>query len=123
VPIAPRTLAIFSVLVLLSIGLAVAFIALWPRPASLMFATIALLCDFSALLVVSNSAGRTHTLMARKAIFLVSGCFGLALIGLAWKYRAIAPAFSLASLIAVALLCLGSLGTYFIVRSIQARID
>ncbi len=122
-PIVSRKLAILSALVLISIGLAVAFLALWPRPASLILAGIALLCDFGALLVPGKAAGREYALKARKAIFLAAGCFGVALVGLAWKYRKTAPAFSSASLIAAVLLCFGALGTFFIVRSIGARND
>ncbi len=120
-PIVSRKLAILSALVVISIGLAVAFIALWPRPASLIFAGIALLCDFGALLVPSKAAGREYALKARKAIFLAAGCFGVAFLGLAWKYRATAPALCMASLIAAALLCFGALGAFFIVRSMEPR--
>lgn len=122
-PKVSQTLAILSALVLISIGLAVAFLALWPRPASLILAGIALLCDFGALLVPSRAAGREYALKAQKAIFLVAGCCGVVFLGLTWKYRTAAPAFSLASLIAAALLGFGALATFFILRSTQTRID
>jgi hypothetical protein len=107
-----------SALLALSLGFAAAFLIQWPKPVSMVFAGTALLSGFGALLVFCKPAGREYALQARKAVFLASGCFGLAFIGLAWKYRETAPAFSLASLIAVALICLGAVTSFFITRSI-----
>jgi hypothetical protein len=109
------------VLVLISVGLAAAFVVLWPRPASVVLAGISLLCGFGALLVFSGAAGRQYARQARRVIFLASGCFGLAFVGLAWKYRERAPAFSFASLITNAMLCFGALATFLITRSIEER--
>ena len=110
-----------SVLILLSIGLAAAFLMLWPRPLSIILAGTSLLCVFGALLALCRAAGREYALQARKAIFLTSGCFGFAFAGLAWKYRDSAPAFSSASLIAMAMLCFGALATFLIIRSNEER--
>ncbi len=110
-----------SVLILLSGGLATGFLVLWPRPVSVILAGTSLLCVFGALLALCGAAKPEYALQARKAIFLTSGCFGLAFAGLAWKYRASAPAFSSASLIAVAILCFGALATFFFIRSIEER--
>lgn len=110
-----------SVLVLLSVGFALAFLVLWPRPVSVMLAGISLLCGFGALLVFCSAAGWEYALQARRAIFLASGCFGLAFVGLAWKYRERTPAFSSASLLVTAMLCFGALATFLITRSIEER--
>jgi len=106
-----------SALLALSLGFAVAFVIQWPKPVSMVFSGASLLFGFGTLLVFAKTGGREYALQARKAIFFASGCFGLAFIGLAWKYRVTAPTFSSASLIAVALLCLGSLTSFFITRS------
>jgi hypothetical protein len=83
----------------------------------MIFAGTALLCAFAALLALSVVAKPEHAPQVQKAIFLTSGCFGLAFAGLAWKYRASAPAFSSASLTALAMLCFGALATFFFIRS------
>jgi len=110
-----------SALILLSGGLAAPFLAVWPRPVSLILAGTSLLCVFGALLVLCGTTRPEYALQAQRAIFLTSGCFGLAFAGLAWKYRASAPAFSSASLIALAMLCFGALATFFSIRSIERR--
>jgi hypothetical protein len=110
-----------SALILLSGGLAAPFLALWPRPVSLILAGTFLLCVFGALLVLCGAATPEYALQAQRAIFLTSGCFGLAFAGLAWKYRVSAPAFSSASLTALAMLCFGALATFFFTRSIEGR--
>jgi hypothetical protein len=106
-----------AVLVVLSVGLAAAFIVLWPKPVSVVLAGMSLLCGFGALLAFCRVAGRKYSLQAQRIIFLASGCFGLAFVGLAWKYREGSPAFSLASIIVASMLCLGALASYLIVRS------
>jgi hypothetical protein len=111
-----RTLVIACVFVLLSIVLAAFFVVMWPKPMSIIVAGMSLLCGFGALLVFCRKAGGIYALQARMAIFLTSVCFGLAFVGLAWKYQKTEPALSSASLIAVALLCLGALATFFITR-------
>jgi hypothetical protein len=121
VPIVSRKFVGSSVLVLVSLGLALASLVLWPSPVSLMLSGLFLLCGFGALLVFCRAAGREYARQAQRAIFLVSGCFGLAFIGLAWKYRESAPALSSASLIATAMLSLRALATVLIVRSIGER--
>ena len=110
-----------SVLILLSVGLAAAFLVLWPKPVSVVLAGISLLCGFAALLVFCRAAGRGYALLVRRAIFLASGSFGLALVGLAWKYRQSAPTFSSASLFTAAMLSLGAVATFLITRSFDPR--
>jgi hypothetical protein len=112
-----RKLVPSSALILVSVGLAAAFSLLWPRPVSVILAGTSLLCAFAALLALSVVAKPEYVPQAQKAIFFTSGCFGLAFAGLAWKYRASAPAFSSASLIALAMLCFGALATFFFIRS------
>ncbi len=79
--IVSRKLVGFSVLIILSVGLAAAFLVLWPRPMSMMLAGVSQLCCFGALLVLCTAAGREYALQAQRAIFLTSGCFGLAFMG------------------------------------------
>lgn len=110
-----------SVLVLLSVGSAAAFLVFWPKPASVMLAGMSLLCGFGALLVFCGAAGREYAVQAQRAIFLAAGFFGLAFMGLAWKYRESAPALSEASVVATAMLCFGALATSLIMRSIRER--
>ena len=119
--IVSRKLGGSSALILLSGGLAALFLVLWPRPVSVILAGTSLLCVFGALLVLCGAARPEYALRAQRAIFLTSGCFGLGFAGLAWKYRASAPAFSSASLIALAMLCFGALATFFLIRSIEGR--
>lgn len=116
-----RKLVPSSVLIFLSVGLAAAFSVLWPRPVSVILAGTSLLCAFGALLALCALAKPEYAPQAQKAIFLTSGCFGLGFAGLAWKYRASAPAFSSASLIALAMLCFGALATFFFIRSNAER--
>ena len=116
-----RKLVPSCALILLSVGLAAAFSVLWPKPVSVILAGTSLLCVFGALLALSVVAKPEYAPQAQKAIFLTSGCFGLAFAGLAWKYRASAPAFSSASLIALAMLCFGALATFFFIRSNAVR--
>jgi len=116
-----RKLVPCSVLILLSVGLAAAFSVLWPRALSVVLAGTSLLCAFAALLALCVVAKPEYAPQAQKAIFLTSGCFGLAFAGLALKYRASAPAFSSAALIALAMLCFGALATFFFIRSNAVR--
>ena len=116
-----RKLVGSSVLILLSVGLAVSFLVLWPGPMSVILAGTSVLCVFGALLALCQAAKWEYALQAQRAIFLAAGCFGLAFAGLAWKYRDSAPAFSSASLIAIAMLCFGAFATFLIVRSNRAR--
>lgn len=116
-----RKLVGSSALLILSVGLAAAFLVLWPRPVSVILAGTSLLCVFGALLALCGAAKPEYAPQAKKAIFLTSGCFGLAFAGLAWKYRASTPAFSSASLIALAMLCFGALATFFFIRSNEER--
>ena len=106
-----------SVLVIFSVGLAVACLMLWPKPMSIILAGIAMLCDIGALLIFCNDAERALVNQARRAVFLASGSFGLAFLGLAWKYHKTASAFSSASLLAAGLLGLGAIATAVITRS------
>lgn len=106
-----------SVLLALSLGFAVAFLIQWPKPISMVFAGAALISGFGTLLVFCKSGGREYAIQARNAIFFASGCFGLAFLGLAWKYRETAPAFSLTSLVAVGLICFGAVVSFVILRS------
>ena len=119
--IGSRKLLGSSILILLSVGLTAAFLVFWPRPASVILAGTSLLSVFGAVLVLCREAKRDYALQAQKAIFLTSGCFGLAFAGLAWKYRDSAPVFSSASLIVVAMLCVGALATFLIIRSNEER--
>jgi hypothetical protein len=105
-----------SVLIFLSVGLAVAFLLSWLKPVSLVFAGTSLLCVFASLLVFVGAAKSEYAPQAQKVILLTSGCFGLAFSGLAWKYRASSPAFSSAALIALAILCFGTMATFFFIR-------
>ena len=110
-----------SLLILLSVGFAAAFIVRWPKPVSMVFAGISLLGAFGALLAFCKTGAHEYAHQARKAILLTSGCFGLAFIALALKYRAGAPALSLASLVAAVLLALGAFAAVLLTRSIVAR--
>lgn len=116
-PIDPGKLRGASVLLAFSLGFAVTFIIQWPKPVSMVFAGTALISGFGTLLVFRKSGGREYALLARNAIFFASGCFGLAFVGLAWKYRETAPAFSLTSLIAVGLIFFGAVISFVILRS------
>jgi|SRR5712664_4807091 len=110
-----------SVLILLSVGLAASFLVLWPGPVSVILAGTSLLCVFGALLVLCRATKWEYALQAQRAIFLTAGCFGLAFAGLAWKYRDSAPAFSSASLIAMAMMCFGAFATFLIMRLNRER--
>jgi len=115
-PIDSAKLKGVSVLLVLSLGFTVAFLIQWPKPVSMVLAGAALVSGFGTLLVFCKPGGREYALLARNAIFFTSGCFGLAFVGLAWKYRETAPAFSLTSLIAVGLICLGAVISFFVSR-------
>jgi hypothetical protein len=119
--IVSRKLVGSSVLILLSVGLAAAFLVLWPEPVSIILAGISLLCVFGSLLVLCKAARWEYALQAQRAIFLTAGCFGLAFAGLAWKYRDSAPAFSSASLNATAMVGFGAFATFLIIRSNRER--
>jgi len=119
--IVSRKLVGSSVLILLSVGLAAAFLMLWPRSVSLILAGTSLLCDFGALLFLCRAARWEYALQVQRVILLASGCFGLAFAGLAWKYHHSARAFSSASLIALAMLCFGALAAFLILRSSEER--
>jgi len=121
VPIVSMKLVGAAGFVLLSVGLAAAFLVQWPKPVSMTFAGASLLSGFGALLALCRIDRREYALRVRKAIFLTSGCFGLGFVGLAWKYSESAPAFSSASLVATALLCLGALTTFLITRSVGEK--
>ena len=107
-----------SFLVILSMGFAAAFIMQWPKPTAMVLAGISLLAGFGALLAFCKRGEHKYALQARKAIFITSGCFGLAFIALAWKQRQAAPAFSSASLVAAALLGLGAFAAFILTKSI-----
>jgi hypothetical protein len=103
-------------LIFLSVGLAAVFLVSWPKPVSLILAATSLLCVFAALLALVKAAKPEYAPQAQKAIFLTSGCFWPAFAGLAWKYRATSPAFSSASLIALAILSIGAIAIFFFIR-------
>ncbi len=109
-----RKLVSACAFLLLSGGMAVAFLMLWPRPVSVILAGTSLLCVFSAVLVFLGGATREYALLVRKAIFLTFVPFGLGFAGLACKYRARAPSLSCASVIALAIVCFGALATWFL---------
>ena len=111
----------FTVLILPSIGFAVAFVVLWPKPVAPILSAVAMLGTFGAMLFFVTGAPPELALQMQKAIFLGAGVFGTGYVALALKYRNTASAFSSASAIAAAMLGLGALGSFLITRSSQQR--
>jgi hypothetical protein len=101
-----RKFGVFSVFVLIAVILAFSMAALWPKPAAVTLAGLSLLATFGALTALGITAGAEFTGQLRLLIVLVSAAYSMAFVGLAWKYRIIAPRFALASLINVGLLLL-----------------
>lgn len=112
-----------SILVALSVGLAVAFILLWPKPISVVLAGVAELCATATMLLlyIGARARGSRIVLVKKAIFLPLGFFGLVFLALAWRYSKSSPAFSSASLISAGLIGLGAVAALFFTRLNEFR--
>lgn len=112
-----------GMLLVLSGLLAAMFVALWPKPISVVLAGVAGLCLTAAMLVVYIEVPEAHGQLVqfRKALFCQPGFFAVVFLGIAWKYYRISPAFSSASLISAGLFTLGAVLAFILTRPTPAR--
>jgi hypothetical protein len=106
---------------LFSVGFAWAFPALWPRPVSIILGAISWVCLFAVLVLLTVAGNKAYALQLQRFLLVAFGCAEIPILGLAWKYREAAPAFSSASLISAVLLCFASTTALFIMRRIMPQ--
>lgn len=116
-----QTFGVVSVLGIIAAALAFCSVALWPTPVAIILAGLSLLATFGALLVLCKATNWAFAEQVRRVIILVSGGYTLGFCALAWKYRATAPALSLASVIDVLVLLLATLAILMLTRSASVR--
>jgi hypothetical protein len=102
----------FSAFALISIVIALSSVVLWPKPEAVILAGLSLSATFGGLVALCAAGAQAHAAQVRRLILVTSVIYGLAFAALAWEYRRIAPAFSLASLISIGLLFLAALAAF-----------
>ena len=116
----PKLVGILA-LGLLSIGFAWAFLALRPRPVSIIFGGISWICLFGVFVLLTRAGNKAYAIQLQRFVLVAFGCVEIPIVGLVWKYRQTSPAFSSASLISAVLLCFGAATALFIMRRIMPQ--
>jgi hypothetical protein len=106
-----------SAFALISIGLALSAVILWPKPKAVILAGLSLTATFGGLVALCRAGALAYASQVRRVILLVSAMYGLGFAALAWEYRATSPAFSVASLVTIGVLSLAILATFWMTRA------
>src|SRR6266849_5516523 len=112
-----RKFGAFSAFALISIGLALSAVILWPKPKAVILAGLSLSATFGGLVALCRAGAQAYASQVRRVILLVSAMYGLGFAAVAWEYRATSRAFSVASLITIGGLSLAILATFWMTEA------
>lgn len=116
-----RKLASILMLGLASLGFAVALLARWPRPSSLLLGAGSWLCWFAIFVLQTTARDRAYAVQLQRFMLVAFGCVGISMLALFWKFRDTSSAFAYAALIAAGLLCAGATTALWIMRRMMPR--